>query len=101
MAQVVDELATYLAAYSPSLSLTTGTNLFKFALTPSPDAQTVLIPYGGLEPEGGFGKDGIRWEHTRIQVVCRGATNDHRTPAAKAEAIWVALGKVEAESLSG
>jgi hypothetical protein len=101
VALAVDELVTYLAAYSPSLSLTSGTNLFTFALTPSPDAQTALIPYGGMEPEGSFGKDGIRWEHTRIQVVCRGAKDDHRVPAAKADAIYLALGKINAESLSG
>src|SRR5688572_19594275 len=73
MAEAVDDIATYLAAYSPSLSLTVGTNLFRFALQPSPDEQTALIPYDGLDPEGGFGKDGIRWEYPRLQVVCRGA----------------------------
>lgn len=101
MGLVVDDLATYLAAYSPSLSLTVGTNLFRFALTPSPDAQVALIPYGGMEPEGAFGKDGIRWEHARLQVVCRGAKDDHRVPMVNANAIYLALGKIEGETLSG
>jgi hypothetical protein len=101
MALAVDELATYLAAYSPSLSLTVATNLFKFSMTPSPDAQVALIPYGGAEAEGAFGKDGVRWEHSRIQVVCRGAKDDHRTPANKADAVYLALAKVNAENLSG
>jgi hypothetical protein len=101
MALAVDDLVTYLAAYTPTLSLTSGTNLFRFALTPEPDEQVVLIPYGGMEPEGAFGSAGVRWDHTRIQVVCRGAKDDHRVPAAKADAIWLALGKVQASTLSG
>lgn len=101
MALAVDELMTYLAAYSPTLGLTVGTNFFRFNLVASPDAQTALIPYGGMEPEASFGKDGIRWEHARIQVVCRGSKDDHRTPVAMADAIYLALGKISAETLSG
>jgi hypothetical protein len=73
MASVIHDLATYLQSYSPSLSLTIGTNLFRFDLTPTPDAQVALIPYQGMEGEGGFGREGVRWEYPRVQVVCRGA----------------------------
>lgn len=101
MASAVHDIATYLAAYSPSLSLTVGTNLFRFDLTPSPDAQTAIIPYPGAEGEGAFGKEGLRYEHPRLQVVCRGAKDDKATPHAKAEAVKIAIAKIEAETISG
>ena len=92
----VDELATY--AQTNSIG-TIGTNLFRFALTPTPDAQVALIPYGGRESEDGFGTDGIRWEYPRIQVVSRGPKNDPRTAATKAQDVYIAFGKIQAETL--
>jgi hypothetical protein len=101
MASVIHDLATYLQSYSPSLSLTIGTNLFRFDLTPTPDAQVALIPYQGMEGEGGFGREGVRWEYPRVQVVCRGAKDDKATPYATALAVKAALAKIEVETLSG
>jgi hypothetical protein len=101
MASAVSDLAAYLAAYSPSLSLTVGTNFFRYGFQPSPDVQSTLVEYQGGEPEEGFGTDGLRWERPRLQFATRGIPGDHATPEAKATACWVALGKVQGEALSG
>ena len=99
MAIAVAELATYLAAQS--IGLTVGTNLFKYQLVPTPDEQCALIPYGGMEPEGKFGGDGVRWEHARIQVVCRAAKDDSVGAMELAENVYSKLANINAESLSG
>lgn len=99
MAEAIDELATY--AQTESVG-TIGTTLFRFSLFDSPDAQVAIIPYAGDESEDGFGKtNGPRWEHTRFQIVSRGAINDKRTAYTKACAAHVAFSKVHASTLSG
>lgn len=93
----IDELATYLQAQGVA---TVGTDLFKFNLTPTPDAQLALVPYTGLPAEQAFGNDALKWEHPRVQVVSRGPIGDHRSAFTKADAAYKAFAKIAAESLA-
>ncbi len=97
MGLFIDDLATY--AQTNSIG-TIGTDLFRFALTPSPDAQVALIPYSGLASEQRFGSDDLEWEFPRVQVIARGPVGDHRAAFTKAQAAYLAFGKIAAESLS-
>jgi len=98
MALLMDELAAYAVANSLG---TLGTDLFRFALTPAPDKQLAIIPYGGMESEQAFGSDALKWEYPRVQIISRGDVNDSRPAAQKAEDAYRAFGKISAETLSG
>lgn len=95
---VLTELRTYLAS---ELSLTYGTDLFTHRMPDTPDAVLVLYETGGSGAALGLGVDGVQFESPAVQVVCRGAALDFDTPRAQAESAFVALAKIQAESLSG
>lgn len=98
MALPIDELAAY--AVSAGVGIL-GTNLFRFALAPSPDKQVALVQYkGGMESEQAFGADALKWEYPRIQVISRSDINDPRPAAQKAEDAYRAFGKIGAETLT-
>lgn len=99
MASAANDVTTVLAA--AGLSLTVGTNLFRFALQPSPDVQVAVIPYGGREPEPEFGADGVRWEYPRLQIVSRAGKNGEKAAYDTAVACYLALAEIAAETVTG
>ena len=85
---VLDEVATFLAAASPSPSLgTVGTTIFKGQSPDSPDTCIIVYEYGGFAPQHTFGSD-----HTitrpRVQIVCRGAADDYEAPRTTAKSVY-------------
>jgi hypothetical protein len=85
---VLDEVAAFLAAASPSPSLgTVGTTIFKAQSPDSPDACIIVYEYGGFAPLHTFGSD-----HTitrpRVQIVCRGEPDDYVTPRTTAKNVY-------------
>lgn len=95
---ILNELETYLAA---QLSLTPATNLFRHRMPDTPDAVVTLYETGGAGAELGLGVDGIQFESPAVQVVCRGAELDFDATRTLAKSAYIALGKIQAESLSG
>lgn len=98
MALLIDELAAFAVTNGVG---TLGTDLFRFALTASPDEQMALVPYSGLESEQAFGSDSLKWEFPRVQFVSRGPVGDERTAALNIDVAYKAFGKIAAETLSG
>lgn len=101
---VVTEIAAKLSAFSLG---TLGSTLFYGSMPPSPDECCAIYEYGGLAPVHGFGTPGIDFETPAIQVVFRGlqpkagVTTAYTGPRAKAEAAYLGLSAVEAETLTG
>src|SRR5262245_24716437 len=98
MALWIDEIAAY--AQTNAIG-TIGTDLFRFALTESPDKQVALIPVGGASAQPAFGSDVIKWEFPRFQGLSRGDKNDPRPALQKAEDAYRVFAKISAETLSG
>ena len=98
---VLPELTTYLAAYSPSLGLTGGTNLFYGIMPPTPDLCVALFEYGSTPPEITVGATVIGFEDPRIQVRVRGVKDDYDTPRLLLNKIVEALVKIQEQTLSG
>lgn len=92
----LSDLQTYLAAYTPSLGLAVGTNLFRSILPPSPDLCVALYDTGGLGDEPALGTNGgiIRAQYPTVKAIARGAADDYDTPNALMYAIVAALAKV-------
>ncbi len=101
---VLQELTAYLEEYLPTLDLEVGRNLYRGPLQPS--AQTALdvalVPRFGSRPsETDFGAADLRYEWPRVRVVVRGPELDRAAADAKAHALYLALGKIQATQLSG
>lgn len=96
------DIQTYLAAYTPSLSLTAGTNLFRSIMPTSPDLCVALYDTGGLFDEPDLGTDGgvIRAQFPTIKVMVRGAPDDYDTPMALMYGIVAALAKIGAATVT-
>ena len=93
---VLEDLGTYIAAQT---SLTLGTDLFQGRMPEAPDACVAIYDSGGgLAPERAFGSAGLQYESPSVMVHCRAATR--ATAKTNADAVFTALGKVMAESLS-
>lgn len=92
------EVTAYLVAQSVATAV--GTDLFEDALPETvPDTAMAVILTGGPAGEKEFGAAGIGREFPGIQVLSRAASYD--TARANAQAASDALGRVDAESLSG
>ena len=98
---VLAEIATYLAAYSPSLGLTAGTNLLYGMMPPSPDICVALHEYSSLMPEYQLGVDNINIEYPQVQVAVRGVRDEYDAPRLLINNIISALLKIHDQSLSG
>lgn len=72
------------------LGLTSGTNLFRYLMPPSPDIAVALYLYDSLPPEhdlGGGLPGTLRAEYPMIQVVARGIPDDGDGPSAMLKSI--------------
>jgi hypothetical protein len=99
MAGVLEEVLAYLDAQGLG---TAGTDLFHARLPKDPDACGAVYETGGIAPDLGFGSTAARFENPAIQVVFRGAPQDHDGPRAQAKTAWEKLAAVEApQALSG
>ena len=92
----LDDLSTYLVAEGIGVA---GTTLFVGEVPPTPDQCVFLIETAGLAAEGQFGSDDLLYEHPRFQVVSRDAKGNYEAARTKAQAAFLALGKVQAETL--
>ncbi len=99
------ELTAYLVGYSPTLGLTAAGNLFAYGLPATAsgaEPHVALVPYvGSQESETHFGEDDLWLEWPRVQVLVRGPVDDPAAAFEMAEAIYKALGKVQAQTLNG
>jgi len=93
---VLDEIGAYLAT---ALSLTVATNLFLGSTPDTPDACVTVFEYGGIGPEHTLGQDHAI-QKPRVQIVCRGASNDYATPRTQAKAAYTAM-HFTGQTLSG
>lgn len=93
----IDEIGAYLQTASVG---TLGTDLYKFALTPAPDKQSAIVPYRGMDSEQQFGSDNLKWEYPRFQFISRGDVGDERPAAQTAHDAYIAIGKIQVETLS-
>jgi hypothetical protein len=93
----ITELTAYLVAESVATAV--GTDLFEDALPEdTPDTAMAVISTQGVASEKEFGAVGIGREFPSIQFLSRSAS--YATARANCELAHVALGKVDAESLS-
>jgi hypothetical protein len=93
----ITEITAYLVAESVATGV--GTDLFEDALPEaSPDTAMAVILTQGISSEKEFGLAGNGREFPNIQFLSRAASYD--TARANCELAHVALGKVDAESLS-
>lgn len=99
---VLDEVGAYLVAQGLGVL---DDDLFLGTMPPDqPDDKDVMVcvrEYPGLEGVSGFGTPGLFHETPAIQVVCRGKPKAYAAPRAKAELIYQALARVQAEALGG
>lgn len=94
----LQELEAFLLAADIGL---TSANLSRTKMPNKPDVMTTLYEYQGPPDEAGFGVAGIKTEHPRIQVVCRGEAEDYDTPRLQLERIRQAMATIQAQTLSG
>lgn len=79
-------------------------SLFLGTMPPDQGDEAVITSvreYPGLEGVMGFGTPDIKEETPAIQLVFRGKPHDYAGPRAKAEQVYQALARVQAEQLSG
>ncbi len=93
---MVEELGVFLAAQSTRFTL--GTNLTLDLMPDEPDTATAITEHGGAEPDYVFANDLPVNENARVAVTCRSTSSTKAR--ADAGAAWVALGKIENETLS-
>ncbi|MEE9359078.1 MAG: minor capsid protein [Hyphomicrobium sp.] len=75
--------------------------IFRDFMPETPNTCGAVITYGGAPPVNGLGVDGIQFESPGVQVRFRGEPHENDLPKAKTQLAYVALGKIQAESLSG
>jgi hypothetical protein len=93
----IAEVTAYLIAESVATAV--GTDLFEDALPEAaPDTAMAVIMTPGIASEKEFGSAGIGREFPSIQFLSRAASYD--TARANCELAHVALGKVDADTLS-
>lgn len=96
MAEAVEDLVTYLAS---EVGLVAGSSIRRWKLADQPARQVAVIPYGGTEPEEGFGVEGVKLERPRLQVVSRGAAGEDREALLVAQSCYHALAKIRARTV--
>lgn len=86
MSAIID-IQAYLSG--AGLGLTSGTNLFRYLMPPSPDICVALDQYDSMSPEPDLGSNPgvIRAEYPLIQAVARGVPDDGDGPSAMLKAI--------------
>lgn len=70
-------------------------------LPSSPDRVICLREYFGEMSEQQFGSASLKFEAPRLQVVVRGDPDDYETAAAEARVVYLGVGAVQAQTLSG
>jgi hypothetical protein len=96
-----EEISTKVASITGlATTLVEGTNLFIGSMPDSPDVCVAIDGYGGRAADLGFGTAGIQHDYPRVQIRCRGATDDESGPCDMLQAIYIALAKVQATTLS-
>lgn len=96
------DLTAHLATAVPGL--VEGTNLFVGPVQDRPDAATIVgvLPYSGAKAsEPLFGADALVYEWPRLQVITRGPADGLEAALTMAQDCYEALGRVQAETLSG
>ncbi len=79
---MLDEILAFLAAEGLG---TVAIDLFKSKMPATPDACGTVYGSGGSGPDMNFGSSGVRFENPAVQIVFRGAPDDHDGPEAKAQ----------------
>jgi hypothetical protein len=85
---MLDELAAYLQTYGIG---TVGVDIWKEEIPETPDAAMRIHETPGGSAEGFFGSTSIFREHASVQVTCRGASRDWKTPNSTADSVYQAL----------
>jgi hypothetical protein len=104
MGFVLDDLGLYLQTAGLA---TLGTTLFLGGFpvdaqgTSSPDAITTLVETPGLPPEYIHDVVGVSWERPFVQSLTRGAPYDYAGARDWAQDIFLALGQIRNQTLSG
>lgn len=101
-ATLLSDISAYLAAEGVG-TVWTGSagDIFEAKRPDEPDKCLTVYRGGGGGIERAIGVDGIARERPNIQIICRGERGDSDAPQQMAEDAYVALGGVQAETLSG
>lgn len=92
-----EDLSGFLVA--EGIGFVDGGNLFRYALADEPDKQLALIPYGGPQPEEGFGVQGIHYDKGRMQVMARAGIGKRKEAFALVYAAYYAFPKISVQVL--
>ena len=101
---LLDDLGQYLQTEGLG---TLGTTLFLGGLpvdapnVATPDAITALVETPGFAPQYVHTPVGVSWEQPVVQILTRGAPYDYATARTWAQDIYLALGRIRNEQLSG
>lgn len=93
---LVEELGTFLD--SESTRFTLATNLSLNMLPSEPNTATSIIEYPGSAATDTFQGDLPKFEDARVAITCRSTSS--ATARANAKAAWVAVNRINNESLS-
>ena len=97
---LLDELCAYLEA-EPTSSLVQGTDLYQNAMPATPGDAVSLAEYSGMGPlfRQSDAASGPTCERPQVQLIVR--NTDHDTARALMRTLWVWLGAVTNDTLSG
>ena len=97
MADTGEDIRVYLLAEG----IGTASTVFTRFMPETPDALVCIYATGGSPPELALGTTRIAQRMPSLQVICRGAINDHDGPFDVAQSVIAKMAEITTESING